>query len=122
MSNVLYQAKVGDGFAKKSLLRKNSLFKTAGEAVSEALAIKESLDKKYKNKIQWDYNGIMSGSVEKVKILQGLLNGDKKTIPFYLQIVTVGDETNVTPSSPKKPQKISAKDKKVVNQAISFLK
>ncbi|MDC3418249.1 hypothetical protein [Aquibacillus salsiterrae] len=123
MTSVLYQAKVGDGFTKKGILRKNSLFKTAGEAVSEALALKEVLDKKYKNKIKWDYNGDMSGSLEKVKILQGLLNRENEKIPFFLQIVAVDDQTSkVKPTTPKKPHTISKADKKMASEALSFLK
>ena len=121
MTSILYQAKVGDGFAKKGFTRKNSFFKTPKEAFSEALALKERIDKKYKNKIEWDYNGMMKGSAKKVKILRGFLNGNRKSEPFYLQILTLDNEKeNKDVVFPKKPQKLSAKDKQLLKTVANL--
>ncbi|QOR68790.1 hypothetical protein IM538_02460 [Cytobacillus suaedae] len=117
---MVYQVHVGDGFKKKRMKRTNSFFKTPGEAISEALAFKEKMDVTYQNEIIWDYTSKVKGTVEKMKILKGYLKGDKKTDPFYLQITSVEllDEYNVV--TPRKPKKITTKDKKVVTQATKL--
>ncbi|WP_186576387.1 hypothetical protein [Aquibacillus kalidii] len=121
MTGILYQAKIGDGFKKKGLNRRDTFFSTPKDAVSEAFQLKERIDKKYKNKIVWDYDGEMKGSLKKMKILKGFLNGDLESEPFYLQIVSVGEEGK-SAVSPNQPKKVTAKDKKVLNKVIEFLK
>ncbi|MRH42115.1 hypothetical protein GH741_05425 [Aquibacillus halophilus] len=121
MTGMLYQAKIGDGFKKKGLNRRGTFFKTPKEAVSEALALKESIDQTYKNGIEWDYNGKMTGSVKKVKILRGFLNGDRESEPFYLQILTVKKEKS-SAVTPKKPKTVTTKDKKVLDKVMELLK
>lgn len=121
MTGVLYQAKLGDGFKKKGLNRRGTFFKTPKEAVSEAFQLKEWIDKKYKNKIVWDYNGDMRGSSKKLKILRGFLNGDLKSKPFYLQIVSVTKDGR-SAVSPNHPKKVTAKDKKIQEKVMELLK
>ncbi|WP_226036870.1 hypothetical protein [Aquibacillus saliphilus] len=123
MSGILYQAKAGDGFKKEGLNRKNTFFNTPTEAVSEALALKEKMDQRYENEIEWDYSGEMTGPVKKIKILRGYLDGDRKSKPFYLQIVTVENQTEqLNVVSAKKPKKVTTKDKKVLNKVVKLLK
>ncbi|WP_407271830.1 hypothetical protein [Radiobacillus sp. PE A8.2] len=122
MSELLYQAKAGDGF-KMKVNRRNSFFNTPKEAVSEALAWKEKMDERYNNLIEWDYNGKMAGSVSKFKFLKGYLKGDRKSTPFYLQIVTVDNEKDeLNAVSPKEPTTVSTKDKKMLNKVVKLLK
>ncbi|MBM7570870.1 hypothetical protein [Aquibacillus albus] len=123
MTSTLYQAKVGDGFKMKGLNRKNSFFNTPKEAVSEAFALKERIDKRYKHGIEWDYTRKMTGSAKKVKILRGYLNGDKESEPFYLQIVTVDNsKEGILPVTPKKPKTITSKDEKVLDKVVKLFK
>ncbi|MDC3424111.1 hypothetical protein NC797_06265 [Aquibacillus sp. 3ASR75-11] len=123
MTSNLYQAKAGDGFKMTGMNRRNSFFSTPKEAVSEALALKEKMDKRYENGIEWDYNGKMTGSTNKMKILRGYLNGDRESVAFYLQIVTVKNQKEkVSVVSPKKPKTVSSKDKEVLNKVIKLLK
>ncbi len=122
MTSMFYQAKAGDGFQKKGLKRTNFFFSTAQEAVSEVLALKERMDVTYKNDIQWDYNGEITGSSKKMKILRGYLGGDQDTNPFYLQIVSTEQSTEVKTITPSKPKKLSTKYKKVIKRVEEFLK
>ncbi|MDC3414021.1 hypothetical protein [Terrihalobacillus insolitus] len=123
MTSNLYQAKAGDGFKMTGMKRRNSFFSTPKEAVSEALALKEKMDQRYENGIEWDYNGKMTGSTNKMKILRGYLNGDRESVAFYLQIVTVKNQKEkVSVVSPKKPKTVSSKDKEVLNKVIKLLK
>ncbi|QDP41186.1 hypothetical protein [Radiobacillus deserti] len=122
MTAYLYQARAGDGIKMKGLKRKNSFFNTPEEAVSEALALKENMDKRYKHGIQWDYKGKMAGTVKKFKFLRGYLEGDRETPPFYLQIIKVEnkqDELQAIP--PNKPKKVTQKDKTVMNRVLKVL-
>lgn len=121
MTNLLYQARAGDGFRKRGLKR-DTYFRTAEDAISEVLALKEKMDTKYNNEIAWDYAGDITGSSEKMKILKGYLGGDKKTDPFFLQIVSVEENDGANIDQPIQPKKLSTKDKKVINKAIKFLK
>jgi hypothetical protein len=121
MTEVYYQAKVGDGFQRKGLNRKNSFFNTPKEAVSEAMQLKERMDKKYKKKIVWDYEGEMTGSPKKMKILRGFLDGDRDSEPFYLQIVSV-DKDGKSTVDPNEPKKLTLKDKKVLNKVLDLLR
>ncbi|MFZ3590746.1 hypothetical protein ACOI1C_16205 [Bacillus sp. DJP31] len=122
MTSVFYQAKAGDGFQKKGLKRTNFFFNTHQEAVSEVLALKERMDDTYKNDIQWDYNGEITGSSSKMKILRGYLGGDLETNPFYLQIVSTEQTDKVKTITPGKPKKLTPKYKKVIKRVEEFLK
>jgi hypothetical protein len=122
MASVLYQARAGDGFRKKGLKRANSFFSTAEDAVSEVLALKEKMDLTYKNEIQWDYSGEITGNPEKMKILRGYLGGDRETNAFFLQIFSVEQEGEINTVSPVMPKKLSPKDKKVISKVKKFLK
>ncbi|MBM7662700.1 hypothetical protein JOC85_003510 [Bacillus mesophilus] len=113
-TSMVYQAQAGDGFKEKSVKRTNSFFNTLEEAVSEALALKEKMDTTYKNKIEWDYKMKITSSQNKMKILKGYLAGDKKSKAFYLQIKLVELQEEFGVVAPKKPKKISVKDKKVM--------
>ncbi|UFT99852.1 hypothetical protein KO561_02510 [Radiobacillus kanasensis] len=121
MTGVLYQAKIGDGFEKKGLIRRGTFFNTPKEAVSEAFQLKERMDKKYKNKIVWNYDGDMKGSSKKLKILRGFLNGDIESEPFYLQIVSVTKDRR-SAVSPNHAKKVTIKDKKILEKVVEFLK
>lgn len=122
MTGIVYQAKVGDAVKRKWLKRTNSFFNTPKEAVSEALALKEKIDSTYQNEIQWDYNGKITGSTEKMNILKGYLGGDRDSKPFYLQIVTVKPQEKMSSVAPYKPKKLTPEDKKVVTRVIKLLK
>jgi hypothetical protein len=122
MASTIYQARAGDGFKKKGMKRTDSFFSTLQEAVSEVLALKEKMDSTYKNEIQWDYNGEITGSSKKMNILKGYLGGDKETNPFYLQIVSVEQKEKVSTVSPFKAKNLTPKDKKVINKVVKFLK
>jgi hypothetical protein len=122
MTSMLYQAKAGDGFKKTGIKRTNSFFNTPKEAVSEALALKEKMDVTYKNEIQWDYNGEITGSPEKMNILRGYLGGDRETKPFYLQIVSISPKEKVSIVSPIKTKNLTPKDKKVITKVVKLFK
>lgn len=121
MTVTSYQAKAGDGLKKAGMKRVNSFFNTPQEAVSEALALKERMDKKYKNEIQWDYDGLITGSTKKLKILKGYLGGNRDSSPFYLEISSVQsvEQTCLTP--PIKPKKMTSKDQMILDKVEQFL-
>ncbi|MFD1737498.1 hypothetical protein ACFSCX_13135 [Bacillus salitolerans] len=121
MTELVYQAKAGDGYLKKGMKRTNTFFMSAQEAVAEALALKEKMDKKYKNEIQWDYNTKLSRSSKTVNILKGYLGGVRETSPFYLQIVCMEQDQDYDISTPIKPKKMNKNDKEVVNKVVKFL-
>lgn len=121
MSCLFYQAKAGDGLKKRGLKRSDTFLETAEDAVSEALGLKERMDKTYKNNITWDYEERMKGSTGKVKILKGYLDGDKSSNPFYLEISTLESADKIA-VAPIKPKTISKQDKKVLKNVISFYK
>ncbi|MBD8069535.1 hypothetical protein [Bacillus sp. PS06] len=118
--STVYQAQAGDGVRKKRLKRPNSFFNTPEEAVSEALALKEKMDTTYKNEIEWDYKWKMTGSSEKMKILKGYLGGDRESIAFYLQIISVEFQEEYAVVKPIKPKKVTAKDKKVITKVTKL--
>ncbi|WP_456276847.1 hypothetical protein [Bacillus sp. AK128] len=120
MTSMVYQAKAGDGVKEKSLKRPNSFFNTLEEAVSEALALKEKMDSTYKNKIEWDYNSKIQNSKNKLKILKGYLAGDKESKAFYLQINLVELQKEYSVVTPKKPKKMTGKDKKVITNVTKL--
>lgn len=117
---MLYQAKAGDGFKKKGMKRTDTFFKTAQEAVSEALALKEKMDKTYKNEIHWDYKREISGKTDKLKILKGYLHGDRDTNPFYLEILCVKQLKTISTTSPIKVKKMSKDDKNILKTVVSM--
>lgn len=117
---MLYQAKIGDGFKQRGWNRKNSFFKSPREAVSEALALKEKMDVRYKDEIKWEYNGKVTGTRNKMKFLKGYLGGDTESKPFYLQIVSVKQEDTISPVSPVMPKKITNKDKQVMEKIVNL--
>ncbi len=121
MSCLLFQAKAGDGIKKRGLKRSDTFLGTAEDAVSEALGLKERMDKTYKNNITWDYEELLKGSTTKVKILKGYLDGDKSSNPFYLEIST-SENADKTAVAPIKPKKISKQDKKILKNVVSFYK
>ena len=120
MAVTLYQAKLGDGIKQKGLKRTDSFFGTPEEAVSEAFALKKKIDSKYGHKIEWDYKGEITGSLSNLKILKGYLNGDPKTHAFYLQIVSIKKSKSHSITSPLKPSKLSAEDKKALDNAVKW--
>jgi hypothetical protein len=120
MANKVYQAKAGDGVKKMGIKRVNSFFGTPGEAVSEALALKEKIDAQYKNKIKWDYDGSLTGSTKKLKILKGYLNGNHDSHPFYLEILSVEPLEHVQIVSPIKPKSVTLEDQKVVERVAQL--
>ncbi|MFC0472395.1 hypothetical protein ACFFHM_18380 [Halalkalibacter kiskunsagensis] len=122
MTSTIYQAKAGDGFKKTGLKRTNSFFNTPREAVSEALALKEQMDLTYDNKIEWDYNGKITGSNKKLNFLRGYLGGDKETKPFYLQIVSVESPKKARKGSPIEAKKLTSNDKKVLKKVVQLFK
>jgi hypothetical protein len=117
----VYQARAGDGFRKKGLKRANSFFSTPEDAISEVLALKEKMDLSYKNEIEWDYNGEITGTSEKMKILRGYLGGDRKSDAFFLQIVSVEQEEGLNTVPPVMPKKLTTRDKKVISKVKKFL-
>lgn len=118
MTVTLYQAKVGDGVNMSTLKRMNTFFETPKDAISEALCLKEKIDTKYNKKIQWDFDGKVTGSNEKIKILKGYLDGDRKSHPFYLEVQSSEQLKDVPTVSPLKGKKsLSAKEKKVIKSA-----
>ena len=121
MNNLtIYQAKAGDGVKMKGLKRVDSFFETPEEAASEAFSLKARLDKLYDHNIQWDYKANMSGSLKKVKILRGYLNGNRKTNPFYLEIISTKKLKTSKTSSPIKPKKMSEDDQKIVKNVSNL--
>jgi hypothetical protein len=118
----LYQAKAGDGNKKKGLRRTQSYFTTPQDAVSEALALKERMDSRYKNEIEWDYKTDFSGTSEKMKILKGYLKGNRESTAFYLEILCVENDDKIKPVSPIKPKSVTKEDKKVLNKFVKMLK
>jgi hypothetical protein len=118
----LYQAKAGDGNMKKGMRRTQSFFTTPQDAVSEALALKERMDSRYANEIEWDYKSEFTGTADKMKILRGYLKGNRESTPFYLEILSVENSEKIKPVSPIKPKIVSKEDKKVLNKFIKLLK
>lgn len=117
----LYQAKAGDGKKKKGLWRTKSYFTSPNEAVSEALALKERMDSRYSNEIEWDYQSVFTGKTDKMKILKGYLNGDRESTPFYLEILCVNNSEKIDAVSPIKPKHISDQDKDIINRVVKKL-
>jgi hypothetical protein len=114
----LYQARAGDGVNMSTLKRMNTFFGTPQDAIAEALCLKEKMDAKYNEKIQWDFEGKITGSSEKVKILKGYLDGDRKSHPFYLEVQSSEQLKDVPTVSPLKGKKgLSTKEKKVIKKA-----
>jgi hypothetical protein len=114
----LYQARAGDGVNMSTLKRINTFFGTPQDAIAEALCLKEKMDTKYNEQIQWDFDGKITGSSEKVKILKGYLGGDRKSHPFYLEVQSSEQLKDVPTVSPLKYKKgLSAKEKKVIKKA-----
>lgn len=118
----LYQAKAGDGSKKKGLRRTQSYFMTPEDALSEAFALKEKMDSKYANEIEWDYQGPFTGTSEKMKILKGYLKGNKQSSPFYLEILSVENVEKIKPVSPIKPKSFTKDDQKVQTKVMQKLK
>jgi hypothetical protein len=118
----LYQAKAGDGSTKKGLRRTQSYFTTPQDAVSEALALKERMDSKYTNEIEWDYKSDFTGTSDKMKILKGYLNGNRESTAFYLEILCSENTEKIKPVSPIKPKSVTKEDKKVLNRVVKMLK
>ena len=118
MTVKLYQARAGDGVNMSTLKRINTFFGTPQDAIAEALCLKEKIDAKYNKKIQWDYEAKITSKNEKVKILKGYLDGDRKSHPFYLEVQSSEQLKNVPTVSPLKVKKgLSAKELKVVKNA-----
>ncbi|WP_332628818.1 hypothetical protein [Halalkalibacter flavus] len=120
MTDTVYQAKAGDGFKRTGLKRTNSFFNTPQEAIVEALALKKKMDTIYNNEIEWDYNCKITGSVEKMSFLRGYLGGDRKTKPFYLQIVSFDSKDNTKLSSTTVSKKMNSNDEKIFNKVIKL--
>lgn len=120
MTVLLYQAKVADGIKKKGLKRMDSFFLTPEEAVSEALSLKERIDRRYGNEIQWDYNAKMTGTKDKLKILRGYLNGNRETNPFYLEIFSSEQKKNKGTIPPIIPSKVSSEDQRVIDHVTQL--
>jgi hypothetical protein len=121
MTVKVYQAKAGDGIKKVGMKRANSFFSTPQEAVSEALALKERLDTKYQNEIEWNYGGLITGSTKKLKILRGYLAGNRASNPFYLEILSDESLDHVHLVSPMKPKRLTLEDRKVLERVEQFL-
>lgn len=100
-----YQAKAGDGINKSTLKRVNTFFSTPQDAITEALYLKEKMDFKYEKHIQWDFDAKITGSMEKIKILKGYLDGDRKTNPFYLEILSSEQKKDIPIATPLKNKK-----------------
>lgn len=118
----LYQAKAGDGSKKKGLRRMKSYFSTPEDALSEAFALKEKMDSRYENEIEWDYQGDFTGTPEKMKILRGYLNGNRESTAFYLEILSVENNDGIKPVSPYKPKSVTKDDKKISTRVMKKLK
>jgi hypothetical protein len=121
MIEMLYQAKVGDGFKQVGMKRANSFFSTPQDAVSEAFALKEKMDSKYKNEIQWDFDSTIKGTTERFRILRGYLGGDRETHSFYLEISSMEPLENAQVVSPKKAKNITSEEKKVAKKVKKYL-
>ncbi|WP_227938250.1 hypothetical protein [Alkalihalobacillus deserti] len=122
MTELAYQAKAGDGFKKKMLKRTDHWFYTPQEVVSEMLALKEKMDLTYENKIKWEYDGKVTGTLRKMNILKGYLKGDRRTKPFYLQILSAQPEDEIKNSSPLEANTLSEKDERMSKRVVSLLK
>ncbi|MFC0562473.1 hypothetical protein [Halalkalibacter alkalisediminis] len=122
MTGLSYQAKAGDGFKKKMLKRTDHWFNTPQEVVSEMLALKEKMDLIYENKIKWEYDGKVTGTISKMNILKGYLRGDRRTKPFYLQILSVQSDDEVRDISPLEVNKLSENDEEMSKRVVSLLK
>ncbi|MFC3885116.1 hypothetical protein ACFOU2_17235 [Bacillus songklensis] len=120
MTVKVYQAKAGDGIKKAGMKRANSFFSTPQEAVSEALALKERLDAKYQNEIEWNYDGLITGSTKKLKILKGYLAGNRASNPFYLEILSHEPLNLIQIASPMKPKRLTSEDRKVLDRVEQF--
>lgn len=118
----LYQAKAGDGSKKKGLRRTKSYFSTPEDALSEAFALKEKMDSRYENEIEWDYQGDFTGTPEKMKILRGYLNGNRESTAFYLEILSVENSEQIKPVSPYKPKSVTKDDKKISTKVMKKFK
>jgi hypothetical protein len=119
----LYQAKAGDGANKSTLKRMNKFFKSPQDAIVEALYLKEKMDEKYNKEIQWDYDGKITGTKEKAKILKGYLRGNRKSNPFYLEVLSSEQSKDVTPVTPLKYKKdLSENDLQVMKSTKLLFK
>ncbi|WP_079509304.1 hypothetical protein [Mesobacillus jeotgali] len=117
----LYQAKAGDGSKKKGLRRTKSFFSTPEDALLEAFALKEKMDKRYENEIEWDYQGVFTGTTQKMKILKGYLKGNRESTPFYLEIQSVENNDKIKPVSPFQPKSVTKDDKKILTKVMKKL-
>jgi len=122
MAELSYQAKAADGFKKKMLKRTDHWFNTPQEVVSEMLALKEKMDQTYENKIKWEYDGKVTGTLSKMNILKGYLRGDRRTKPFYLQILSAQSESERKNTSPLEVHTLSENDEKMSKRVVSLLK
>jgi hypothetical protein len=118
----LYQAKAGDGSKKKGLRRTKSYFSTPEDAILEAFALKEKMDKRYENEIEWDYQGVFTGTAQKMKILKGYLKGNRESTPFYLEIHSIENNEQIKPVSPFQPKSVTKDDKKILTKVMKKLK
>ncbi|MCH1626307.1 hypothetical protein [Fredinandcohnia quinoae] len=117
MKVVFYQAKAGDGVRKKGMRRADTYFSTPEEAASEAISLKARLDNLYENQIQWDYEGQMTGDSKRLKILRGYLGGNRKSNPFYLEILS-SELSKCNPASPIIQKKLTKQDQMVIDNVI----
>ncbi|HWO75117.1 MAG TPA: hypothetical protein VNM69_04255 [Bacillus sp. (in: firmicutes)] len=120
MTSSLYQAKVGDGIKQKGIKRTDSLFSSPKEAITEAFALKKKIDGQYNHKIEWDYDGEITGTSSNLKILKGYLNGDQESHAFYLQILSIKKSDKHSVISPIQPSQLSAKDQKALDNAVKW--
>jgi hypothetical protein len=109
MKVMRYQAKVGDGVNMSTVKRLNTFFSTPQDAIAEALCLKEKMDSKYEKNIKWDFEGKITESKGKMKILKGYLNGDRKTHPFYLEVQSSEQKKDIPTATPLKNKKSPSK-------------
>lgn len=121
MNELVYQAKAGDGYKKVGMKRANSFFSTPQDAVSEALALKEKIDSRYKNEIEWEYDGSFVGSDERLRILRGYLGGNRSSGSFYLEISSMLLEDDIKVVSPRKPKNLTKEEQKLANKIKKYL-